>query len=46
MAGEGSVVVNGVWMSDEFIVEVSREIANECYSDADSRLSVKRWECT
>ena len=46
MAGEGSVVVNGVWMSDEFIVEVSREIANECYSDTDNGLGVERWECT
>ena len=46
MAEEGSVVINGVWVSDEFIVKVSRQIANECYSDADNRLGVKRWECT
>lgn len=46
MTREGSVVIDDVWMSDEFILKVSQQIANECYSDADSRLSVKRWECT
>ena len=46
MTREGSVVIDDVWMSDEFIIKVSREIANEGYSDTDNGLGVERWECT